>query len=105
MQQRLISPELFNRLLYDHLFQTPKNPALYEPIEVDYKAVEDIYMEVENEYMHNCIYELISTFKWKISYFFPKSTVILMQIGLKRETILRVLKRVKKGYGIFRSLK
>ena len=102
LQQRLISPELFNRLLYDHLFQTPKNPALYEPIEVDYKAVEDIYMEVENEYMHNCIYELISTFKWKISYFFPKSTVILMQIGLKRETILRVLKRVKKGYGIFR---
>lgn len=102
LQQRLMPSDEFNRLLYDHLFRYPKNPTRFRPVKIDYSAIEDIYMEVENKYMHNCIYDLVSTFKWKMIYLFPKSSVVLIQTALKKETMLRILKRLRKGYGVFR---
>lgn len=102
LHQRLLPVKVFNQLLHNHLFQQPKKTAQFEHIKVDYNAIENIYLEVENKYMHNCVYELVSTFKWKIIYLFPKSTLILIQTILKKETIIRIFERVKKGYGIFR---
>ena len=102
LHSRLLPPEEFNRTLYSHLFESPKQPASFIPVAIDYKKISSIYLEVENRYMHNCAYELVSVFKGRMLWLFPKASIVLMQTVMKRETLLRIVSRLKKGYGLFR---
>ena len=102
LHSRLLPPEAFSRSLHTHLFGQSKQPASFVHVPIDYEAITAIYMEVENRYMHNCVYELVSVFQGKMLWLFPKATASLIRIVLKKETLLRIVSRIKKGYGLFR---
>lgn len=98
----IIQPHEFNKHLYEIVFENKTSVSNLKKIDIDYEYWSKIYLEVENRFLHNCVYELVSTFKFSMIYLFPKATCVLLKVMTKKETIIRILQRIKKGYGLLR---